>query len=97
MFRGLLIVALLFAQSPAEQQYNLGVKYQNGDGVPKDPAKAAEWYTKAAEQAFKWAALAAEAGHAEAVQFMDYLTGMMSRDQISEAQQLAREWKPRQP
>ena len=26
----------------AEEQFNLGVKYQNGDGVKADPAKAAE-------------------------------------------------------
>ncbi|MFA6102820.1 MAG: tetratricopeptide repeat protein [Victivallaceae bacterium] len=34
----------------AEAQYNLGVRYQNGDGVDKDMTKAVVWYRKAAEQ-----------------------------------------------
>jgi hypothetical protein len=34
----------------AEAQYNLGVKYAEGKGVPQDYKKAFEWYTKAAEQ-----------------------------------------------
>jgi TPR repeat protein len=29
--------------------YNLGVFYENGDGVPQDDKKAVEWYTKAAD------------------------------------------------
>jgi hypothetical protein len=33
-------------------QYNLGVMYYNGQGVPKDYAEAAKWYRKAAEQGF---------------------------------------------
>ena len=39
----------------AEAQYKLGVMYDIGKGVPKDDAKAVEWYEKAAAQ-----------GHAEA-------------------------------
>ena len=31
-------------------QYNLGVMYLNGQGVPQDYAEAAKWYRKAAEQ-----------------------------------------------
>lgn len=31
-------------------QYNLGVRYQNGMGVPKDDAEAVRWYRRAAEQ-----------------------------------------------
>jgi len=31
-------------------QYNLGVMYYNGQGVPKDYAEAAKWYRKAADQ-----------------------------------------------
>ncbi|HAQ69538.1 MAG TPA: hypothetical protein DCR48_01050, partial [Flavobacteriales bacterium] len=37
-------------QGIAESQYNLGVMYGNGLGVPKDDAVAVKWYTKAAEQ-----------------------------------------------
>jgi TPR repeat protein len=34
----------------AGAQFNLGVRYYNGEGVAKDLEKAAYWYTKAAEQ-----------------------------------------------
>ena len=34
----------------AQAQYNLGVMYANGQGIPKDEAKAASWYRKAADQ-----------------------------------------------
>src|SRR5690348_5568666 len=50
------VVLVLFAliaacnRQPAKEQFDLGVKYQNGDGVPKDSVQAAEWYTKAAKQ-----------------------------------------------
>ena len=31
-------------------QYDLGVSYRDGDGIPKDEVKAAEWFRKAADQ-----------------------------------------------
>ena len=34
----------------AAAQYNLGVCYYNGDGVPKDLTQAAYWFRKSAEQ-----------------------------------------------
>lgn len=34
----------------AVAQHNLGVMYENGDGVPQDLAQAVYWYRKAAEQ-----------------------------------------------
>jgi TPR repeat protein len=37
-------------QGHPEAQYNLGVMYDNGDGVLKDPKQAVVWYRKAAEQ-----------------------------------------------
>jgi preprotein translocase subunit SecG len=36
-------------------QYNLGVMYAQGRGVPKDERKAVELYQKAADQGFAWA------------------------------------------
>lgn len=33
-----------------EAQYSLGIMYENGEGVAKDPVEAAKWYRKAAEQ-----------------------------------------------
>ena len=36
----------------AGAQYNLGVMYDNGRGVPEDDVEAAAWYRKAAEQGY---------------------------------------------
>ena len=33
-----------------EAQYNLGVMYDNGEGIPQDDAEAVRWYRLAAEQ-----------------------------------------------
>ncbi len=38
------------AQGHAGAQFNLGWMYDQGEGVPKDAAKAVEWYQKAAAQ-----------------------------------------------
>ena len=37
-------------QGHAGAQYNLGLMYANGEGVPEDDAEAVKWYRKAAEQ-----------------------------------------------
>ena len=39
-------------QNHAEAQYNLGVCYDEGEGVAKDQVEAVKWYRKAAEQNF---------------------------------------------
>ena len=36
----------------AEAQFNLGVLYNNGDGVPQDDAEAVRWYRLAADQGY---------------------------------------------
>ena len=33
-------------------EYNLGSRYQNGKGTPKDDAQAAGWYRKAAKKRY---------------------------------------------
>lgn len=40
----------LAEQGDARAQFSLGLSYENGDGVPRDHAKAREWYEKAAAQ-----------------------------------------------
>ncbi|MEH6478397.1 MAG: tetratricopeptide repeat protein, partial [Sneathiella sp.] len=40
----------LAEQGYAKPQYNLGVLYENGKGVPQDDAEAVKWYRLAAEQ-----------------------------------------------
>src|SRR5215471_9458253 len=37
-------------QGDAQAQYNLGVLYDNGQGVPQNDAEAMKWYRKAAEK-----------------------------------------------
>ena len=40
----------LAEQGFAPAQHNLGVMYDEGNGVPEDDARAVHWYRKAAEQ-----------------------------------------------
>jgi len=107
-------------QGDASAQFNLGVKYDNGQGVPQDYQEAVKWYRRAAEQgdasaqynlgvkydngqgvpqdfveAMKWYRLAAEQGIARAKKSLETLETKMTPEQISEAQRLAREWKPK--
>lgn len=44
------IVEPLAEQGDARSQYAMGVLYENGFAVNRDPAKAAAWYLKAARQ-----------------------------------------------
>jgi TPR repeat protein len=44
-------------QGNAQAQYNLGVMYDAGDGVPQDYAAAMSWWRKAAEQGYAKAQL----------------------------------------
>jgi len=37
-------------QGAAYAQFNLGVMYDNGDGIPENDAEAVKWYKKAADQ-----------------------------------------------
>jgi len=73
-------------QGNAEAQYNLGVMYGNGFGVPQDYVQAYMWFT-----------LATASGEARAVSARAYLASVMTPQHIAEAQQLAREWKPKSP
>ena len=41
---------LLAKQGIAEAQYNLGLMYSKGEGVPSDDKEAVKWYRLAAEQ-----------------------------------------------
>ena len=40
----------LAEQGNADAQHALGIMYFNGDGIPKNPTEAANWYRLAAEQ-----------------------------------------------
>jgi len=108
------------AQGQAKAQYNLGTLYLNGGGVPKDYQQALRWFRMAADQgealaqtkigimyddgqgvphdfvqAHKWYNLAATNGDKPAAELRDALAKQMTPAQIAEAQQLARERKPK--
>ena len=115
----------LAKQGVADAQYNLGVMYGEGLGVPQDYAKAVGWWRKAAEQghataqynlgvayhngegvpqnyaqAHMWHNLAASRfppgeDRDKVVKNRDHVAKKMTPAQISEAQKLAREWKPK--
>ena len=42
-------------QGNKQAQYNLGVCYESGRGVPQDYSEAVKWYRKAAEQGVDYA------------------------------------------
>ena len=67
-------------------QYMLGLAYLNGHGVTMSKVQAAMWFHLAAVQ---------QGGEFARTQ-RDELARRMTDDQIEEAQQLAREWKPKQ-
>ncbi len=76
-------------QGYAGAQYNLGLMYGNGEGVPLDYAKAHMWFNLAASR------FPPGEGRDKAVKNRDIVAKRMTPAQISEAQKLAREWKPK--
>ena len=73
----------LAEQGDARAQYNLGVFYDNGLGVPQDRIRSYMWFDLSAAQ-----------GREGAAAFRDLIARRMTPAQIAEAQRLAREWKP---
>ena len=71
-------------QGNATTQFNLGVAYDEGEGVTQDYVEAV-----------KWLHLAAAAGDHEAGKLRDIVAQEMTPEGIAEAQRLAREWKPK--
>jgi uncharacterized protein len=74
-------------QGVAAAQELLGILYAQGQGVPQDYVQAHMWLNLAA---------AHESGDIQAkrAKIRDSIAAEMTRDQIAEAQRLAREWKP---
>ncbi|MFP6637844.1 MAG: tetratricopeptide repeat protein [Nitrospinaceae bacterium] len=71
-------------QGYANAQYNLGLKYAEGQGVPQDYVSAHMWFN-----------LSGSNGDKDAVEKRNIVEKKMTKDQISEAQRLARNWKPK--
>ena len=65
-------------------QRRLGLLYERGDGVQKDYVQAYMWYKLGAANGGKSGGI-----------MRDELAARMTSDQLAEAKQLAREWKPK--
>lgn len=65
-----------------EAQFDLGLMYSTGHGLPQDYVLAHKWFN-----------LAAMSGNAEARAIRAELARDMTAGEIAEAQRLAREWK----
>ncbi len=76
-------------QGDADAQFNLGVNYYKGRGVPQDYVQAHMWYSLAASR------LPPGKNRALAAENRDIIAERMTPAQIAEAQRLAREWKPK--
>jgi TPR repeat protein len=76
------LIRPLAERGDANAQYNLGVFYDNGLGVPQDKVRAYMWFNLSAAQ-----------GREGAAAFRDLIARRMTPAQIAEAQKLAREWK----
>ena len=77
-------------QGRATAQYNLGVMYAEGRGVPQGYVFAHMWFNLVG-------AGGNEGARERARKVRDALEKVMSREQVEEAERLAREWKPSEP
>jgi hypothetical protein len=75
----------------APPQYNLGLSYANGEGVSQDYVSAHMWFNLAAAHF----PASDTRNHDLAVRNRNLVASKMTREQVAEAQNLAREWKPR--
>jgi len=75
-------------QGIASAQNNLGLMFFEGKGVTQDYVQAHKWWNISAFEDF----LAAASGGADARKNRDLVENKMTKEQVSEAQRLAREW-----
>jgi len=71
-------------QGSVSAQFIVGIMYAEGHGVTQDYVEG-----------HKWLNLAATQGHKNATKYRDKVAKLMTTSQIAEAQQLAREWRPK--
>ena len=76
-------------QGDPQAQYNLGLAYTQGQGVPQNNVNAHMWFNLAA------ARFPDARGRDLAVTNRDVVANKMTPDQVTEAQKLAREWRPK--
>ena len=85
---GLKWYRLAAEQGHVAGQFSLGMCYYSGQGVPQDYIQTHMWFNLAASRA-------GGADVKSIAKARDDLAGEMTRQQIAEAQRLAREWKPK--
>ena len=75
------------AQGDADAQFNLGLLYGLGKGVPKNLKESYKWFSLASSR---------EAGDKRdlALEFRDAAAAALTVTELSEAQRLAQDWKP---
>ena len=78
-------------QRYAQAQYNLGFLYASGQGVEQDNVAAHMWFNLAAAQF----AETDPRNRTAAIKNRDVVESKMTREQISDAQKLARDWRPK--
>lgn len=76
------------AQDFALAQYNLGAMFANGTGVKRDYVAAHMWTNLAASK------LPPGGERDVAIKALETLAGLMTSEQIAQAQRMAREWRP---
>ena len=77
-------------QGDPQAQYNLGLWYATGEGGAYDTVSAHMWFNLAAARF----AASDNRNRETAIKNRDLVARQMTREQIDEAQRLAREWKP---
>jgi uncharacterized protein len=73
-----------------QAQYNLGLLYATGEGVAQDNVMAHMWLNLAAAQF----PLSDTRNRNAAINSRDVVAGKLTREQLAEAQKLARDWQP---
>ncbi|GBF25059.1 secretory immunoglobulin A-binding protein EsiB [bacterium MnTg02] len=81
----------LAEQGDAKAQFNLGVMYVRGAGVPRDHVVAHKWLNLAANRY----PASEENWRIKTTKLRKVIATLMTPAQIAEAQRLAREWKPK--
>jgi hypothetical protein len=75
-------------QGVAFAQFNLGVRYANGQGVARDPVQAYQWFSVAAQ-----GLLGREAETARRAR--DAIKAELTPEQVAHGEELARSWRPK--
>lgn len=78
-------------QGEATAQHNLGLSYASGQGLSQSQVQAYKWISLAVI----WSLYSDDKENSAATQSRDFLATKMTPAQITKAQKLAREWKPR--